>query len=33
MLEEIRESLPDMKRRPKRDERMEEGTDMTEFYV
>ena len=33
MLEEIREIFTDKKRRPKRDEPMEEATDITEFYV
>lgn len=33
MLEEIREIFMDKKRRPKRDEPMEEATDITEFYV
>lgn len=33
MLEEIREIFTDKKRRPKRDEPMEEASDTTEFYV
>lgn len=33
MLEEIREIFTDKKRRPKRDEPMEEAKDITEFYV
>ena len=33
MLDEIREIFTDKKRRPKRDEQMEEATDITEFYV
>jgi len=33
MLEELREIFTDKKRRPKRDEPMEEAKDITEFYV
>jgi len=33
ILEEIREIFTDKKRRPKRDEPMEEAKDITEFYV